>query len=63
MAKHRFELSVLSSLLVLSGLGMISFSPALGPYPDSFGLLLSFSGFLILLFLVQHYFENGLNGS
>ena len=50
--------AVLASLFVLTGVPMIWLSPALGFYFDLLGLVLSFSGLLLLLLLV----EDRLNG-
>ena len=51
--------ATLAALFVLTGVPMIWLSPALGFYFDLLGLVLSFSGLLLLLFLV----EDRLNGS
>ena len=51
--------AALAALFVLTGVPMIWLSPALGFYFDLLGLVLSFSGLLLLLFFV----ENRLNGS
>ena len=50
--------AVLASLFVLTDVPMIWLSPALGFYFDLLGLVLSFSGLLLLLLLV----EDRLNG-
>ena len=51
--------AVVASLFVFTGVPMVWLSPALGFYFNLLGLILSFSGLLLLLFLV----ENRLNGS
>ena len=45
--------AVLASLFVFTGVPMIWLSPDLGFYFDLLGLVLSFSGLLLLLFLVE----------
>ena len=50
--------AVVASLFVFTGVPMVWLSPDLGFYFDLLGLILSFSGLLLLLFLV----ENRLNG-
>ncbi len=47
--------AVLASLFVFTGVPMIWLSPALGFYFDLLGLVLSFSGLLLVLFLVEDH--------
>jgi len=54
--------ATLAALFVLTGVPMIWLSPALGFYFDLLGLVLSFSGLLLLLLLVEDRL-NGLGNS
>ncbi|SRR6266571_27308 len=60
VAEHRFELSVLALLFVLAGIPMIWLSPDLGFYFDLLGFVLSYSGLLLFLFLVNDSSKNEL---